>query len=176
MIIVMIFEVCLHFLQWALRAIAGLDLLYFIEIILFDLMIEFFYYATTQFFSAFVLGRATTQDTTVAAAVLHSPTVQKTCEALELHPKLVPQQVTTTVTGTPYEQKDPLATIPVVRSLFVFKICQALDLPANFVPQESDSTLSCQEFKVNKPVPIVYSIVVFEICKALELKAELAHQ
>ncbi|GFS56543.1 hypothetical protein NPIL_423601 [Nephila pilipes] len=100
MIISMIFEVCLHILQWVLRAFAAFDLLYFIEIILFELMIEVFDYATTEFFNGFVFSSATTQDTTADAAVVHYPTVQKTYEALELQPKLVPQRVITTVTET----------------------------------------------------------------------------
>ncbi|GFU13777.1 hypothetical protein NPIL_145141 [Nephila pilipes] len=132
MVIAMIFEVYLHMLQWALRAFAGFDLLYFIEIILFELMIEFTDYATAQFFIGFVFGSATTKDTT-AAAVVTSSTMRKTCEALELQPKLVPQQVNNTVTEIPYEQKNPVATVPVVRSFFVWKTCEALDLPANSV-------------------------------------------
>ncbi|GFU48354.1 hypothetical protein NPIL_173471 [Nephila pilipes] len=118
MIITMIFEVCLLILQWAVRAFAGFDLLYFIEIILFELMMEFINYATKEFFNGFAFDPANTLETTTDAAVVHSPTVEKTYEALELKSKLVPRQETTFLTETPYQQKDQVATIPVVRSFF----------------------------------------------------------
>ncbi|GFU20975.1 hypothetical protein NPIL_258051, partial [Nephila pilipes] len=38
----------------------------------------------------------------------------------------VPQQVTTTVSETPYEPKDQEAILPVVHSFLVFKMCQLL--------------------------------------------------
>ncbi|GFU62775.1 hypothetical protein NPIL_60811 [Nephila pilipes] len=172
----MIFEVCLHILQWALRAFAGFDLLYFIEVFLSELMMEFIDYATTEFLSGSVFDHCIILETTTDAAIVHSPTVEKTYEALDLKSKLVPRQQTTSLTETPYERKDPVATIPVVRSFFVWKVCESLDLPATFIPQETDTALSSKEFKVNKPVPVVYSVAVFELCKALELKAQLAHQ
>ncbi|GFS77473.1 hypothetical protein NPIL_42341 [Nephila pilipes] len=167
----MIFEVCFHLLQCALRAFVGFfDLLYFIEIIIFDSLIEFIDNTVTQF-----LDRVTTTlETTADAALIPFPSVQKTCEALGS--KLILPQGTTTVTETPHERNNQVATVPVVTSFFVWKICVALDLPATFVPQESDTALSCKHFKVNQPVPIVYSVAVFEMCKALKLEAQLAHQ
>ncbi|GFS67033.1 hypothetical protein NPIL_370121 [Nephila pilipes] len=169
----MIFAVCLHILQWAFRAIAGFfDLLYFIEIMIFDSMIEFIDDSLTQ-----LLNRVTsTLETTADAALIPFPSVQKTCEALEIKSKFVPPQGTTTVTEIPYERKDQASAIPVVRSFFVWKMCKALDLPATLFPQQSDTTVSCKQLKVNKPVPIVYSVAVFEICKALDLKVQLASQ
>ncbi|GFT55580.1 hypothetical protein NPIL_527741 [Nephila pilipes] len=169
----MIFAVCLHILQWAFRAIAGFfDLLYFIEIMIFDSIIEFIDNSLTQ-----LLNRVTsTLETTADAAFIPFPSVQKTGEALEIKSKFVPPQGTTTVTETPYERSDQALAIPVVRSYFVWKMCQTLDLPATLVPEERDTTVSCKQLKVNKPVPIVYSVVVFEICKALDLKAQLASQ
>ncbi|GFT10156.1 hypothetical protein NPIL_149201 [Nephila pilipes] len=171
MIIAMIFEVCLHILQCALRAFVGFfDLLYFIEIIIFDSMIEFIDYSATQF-----LDRVfTALDTTADAAEIPFPTRQKACESLVS--ELVPPEGTTTKTETPNERKDQATTVPEVRSFFVFKMCEALDLPATFVSQERDTTLSCKHLKVNRPAPIVYSVAVFEMCKALKLKAKLAHQ
>ncbi|GFT89245.1 hypothetical protein NPIL_418351 [Nephila pilipes] len=171
----MFLEVFFLVFQWALRAFTRFDLLYFIEIILFDLMIEFIDYSATQIFNGAIFGRATALEIS-AAAVVHSPTMQKTCEALEFKPKLVPQQETTIMTKTPNERKDQVTTVPVVHSLLVWKMYQALDLPATFVPQESDTTLSSKQFKVNKSIPIVYSTAVFEMCKALELRAQLASQ
>ncbi|GFT00022.1 hypothetical protein NPIL_220961 [Nephila pilipes] len=139
----MIFEVCFHLLQCALRAFVGFfDLLYIIEIMIFDSLIEFIDNTVTQF-----LDRVTTNlETTADAAFIPFPSVQKTCEALES--KLVPPQGTRTVTETSHERNNQVATIPVVRSFFV-KICQALDLPATFVPQESDTALSYLELEEN---------------------------
>ncbi|GFU00206.1 hypothetical protein NPIL_217181 [Nephila pilipes] len=171
MIIAMIFTVCLHILQWAFRAIAGIfDLLYFIEITIFDSMIEFIDDSLTQ-----LLNRVTfILETPADAAVIPFPSVQKTCEALEIKYKLVPPQGYATVTKTSYERSDQAPAIPVVRSFFVWKMCKALDLPATLVPEQRDTSVSYKQLKVNKPVPIVYSVVVFEICKALDLKVQLA--
>ncbi|GFT32820.1 hypothetical protein NPIL_211301 [Nephila pilipes] len=173
MIIGMIFAVCLHVLQWAFRAIAGFFyLLYFIEIMIFDSMIEFIDDSLTQ-----LLNRVTSiLETPADAAVIPFPSVQKTCEALMIKSKLVPPQGYTTVNQTSYERSDQAPAIPVVRSYFVWKMCKSLDLPATLVPEQRDTTVSCKQLKVNKPVPIVYSVAVFEICKALDLKAKLASQ
>ncbi|GFS96757.1 hypothetical protein NPIL_412511 [Nephila pilipes] len=173
MVIAMIFEVCLLILQCALRAFVGFfDLLYFIEVIIFDSMIEFIDYSATNFWNRVF----TTLDTTADAALIPFPTMRKTCEALELKSQLVSPQGTTTMPETPYERNDRVATVPVVRSYFVWKMCGSLDLPATFVPEQSDTTVSRKQFHVNQPVPIVNSVEVFEMCKALGLRAKLAHQ
>ncbi|GFU09793.1 hypothetical protein NPIL_59861 [Nephila pilipes] len=168
----MILEVCFYILQCAARAFVGFfDLLYFIEIIIFDSMIEFIDNTVTQF-----LDRVfTALDTTAAAAAeIPFPTRQKACEALVS--ELVPPQGTAIVTETPNERNDQVATVPVVRSFFVFKMCEALDLRATFGPPETFTELSCKHFKVNRPAPKVYSVAVFEMCKALKLETQLAHQ
>ncbi|GFT00213.1 hypothetical protein NPIL_392421 [Nephila pilipes] len=169
----MIIEVCLLILQCALRAFVGFfDLLYFIEIVIFDSMNDFIDYSATQ-----VLNRVFTNlDTPADSALIPFPTVPKTCEALEVKPEFVPPQGTTTVTETPYKRNDQTATVTVVRTFVVFKMCQALDLPATFVPEQRDVTVYRKKIQTNQPVPIVYSVAVFEMCKALELKAKLAHQ
>ncbi|GFU34892.1 hypothetical protein NPIL_457631 [Nephila pilipes] len=169
----MIFAVCLHILQWAFKANARFfDLLYFIEIMIFDSMIEFLDDSVTQ-----LLNRVTSLlETSADAALIPFPSVQKTCEALEIKTKLVPPQGYATVNETSYERSDQANAIPVVRSYFVWKMCKALDLPATLVPEQSDTTVSCKQLKINKPVPIVYSVALFEICKALDLKAQLASQ
>ncbi|GFU34883.1 hypothetical protein NPIL_457601 [Nephila pilipes] len=173
MIIAMIFAVFLHILQWAFRAIAGFfDLLYFIEIMIFDSMIEFMDDSVTQ-----LLNRVTsTLETTTDAAFIPFPSVQKTCETLEIKSKLFPPQGYATVTEISYERSDQAPAIPVVQSFFVWKMCKALDLPATLVPEQRDTILSFKQLKVKQPVPIVYSVAVFEICKALDLKAQLASQ
>ncbi|GFT23246.1 hypothetical protein NPIL_427581 [Nephila pilipes] len=172
MIIAMIFALCLHVFHCALRAFVGfLDLLYFIEVIIIDSMIEFIDNAATEFLDRVVFGRATE---TADAALFPFLSVQKTCEALES--KLVPPQETATLTETPYKRNDRVATVPVVRSFFVWKMCEALNLPATFVPEERVTTVSRKQFHVNQPVPVVYSVAVFKMCQALQLKAQLAQQ
>ncbi|GFT53819.1 hypothetical protein NPIL_578341 [Nephila pilipes] len=173
MIIAMIFAACLHVFHCALRAFVGfLDLLYFIEVIIFYSMIEFIDNCATEFLDRVVFGR---ENTTIAnAALIPFPSVQKTWEALES--KLVPSQETATLTETPYKRNDRVATVPVVRSFFVWKMCEALDLPATFVAEERVTTVSRKQFHVNQPVPVVYSVAVFKMCQALNLKAQLAHE
>ncbi|GFT88796.1 hypothetical protein NPIL_600761 [Nephila pilipes] len=168
----MIFMACLRVFHGALRAFVGfLDLLYFIEVIIIDSMIEFFDNSATEFLDRVVFGHATE---TADVALIPFPSVQKTCEALES--KLVPPQETTTLTETPYKRSDRVAAVPVVGSFFVWKICEALDLPATFVPEERVTTVSRKQFHVNQPVPVVYSVAVFKMCQALQLKAQLAQQ
>ncbi|GFT84493.1 hypothetical protein NPIL_496341 [Nephila pilipes] len=178
MVIATIFEVCLHILQYALRPFAGFDHLYFIEILIVNLMIEFIDYFAMQFFNRVVFCQSTTLVQTAAAAeqIVQSLTVQKTSENVERKSKLVPPQGTTSLVETPQEIKYQNVIIPVVRSLSVWKICRALDLPATFVPQHSDTAISLKQFKKSPPVPIVYSVTIFEMCKALELNAKLANQ
>ncbi|GFU34829.1 hypothetical protein NPIL_644131 [Nephila pilipes] len=172
MIIAMIFEAYLHVFHCALKSFVGFfDLLYFIEVTIFDSLIEFIDNTVTQFLDRVVFGRATT---TADAALIPFPSVQKTCEAIES--KLVPLQETATLTETPYKRNDRVATVPVVGSFFVWKMCEALDLSATFVPEERVTTVSRKQFHVNHPVPVVYSVAVFKMCQALNLKAQLAQQ
>ncbi|GFT19093.1 hypothetical protein NPIL_87921 [Nephila pilipes] len=168
----MIFEACLHVFHCALRVFVGFfDLLYFIEVTIFDSMIEFIDNCSTEFLDRVVFGVATT---TTDAALIPFPSVQKTCEALES--KLVPPQETETLTETPYKRNDRVATVPVVRSFFVWKMCEALDLQATFVPEERVTNVSQKQFHVNQPVSVVYSVAVFKMCQALQPKAQLAQQ
>ncbi|GFY52669.1 hypothetical protein TNIN_477921 [Trichonephila inaurata madagascariensis] len=105
--------------------------------------------------------------------IVHSFTVWKMCQALDLKAKFVPLPGATDLPGTPHRGVDQTTTIPVVGSLSVWKICQALDLPATYNPQLIKTTVFR---KPNKPVPVVHSPAVFELCKALNLKAKMAPQ
>ncbi|GFU10924.1 hypothetical protein NPIL_640481 [Nephila pilipes] len=175
MVITTIFEVCLHILQCVLRAFAGFDLLYFIEIIIVNLMIDLIDYFSMLVFDRVVFGQVTTLVHTVDAAVepvVPSLTVQKTSENVDI---VLPQGNKSFV-ETSHERIDKNVIVPVVRSFIVWKLCEALDLPAIFVPQQSDTVVPLQQFKKSQTVPIVYSVTIFEMCKALELNAKLADQ
>ncbi|GFT39141.1 hypothetical protein NPIL_92261 [Nephila pilipes] len=179
MIIATIFEMCLHIFHYALRAFAGSDLLYFIEILIVSLMIEFIDYIAMQFFNRVFFRQATALVQTVDAAtepIVPSLTVHKASGNVEWESELVPPQRTTTLVETPHEINDQNVIVPEVRSFTVWKICRALDLPATFVPQQRDTAVSLKQFKKSQPVPIVYSVTIFEFCKALGLNAKLAEQ
>ncbi|GFT58221.1 hypothetical protein NPIL_631881 [Nephila pilipes] len=179
MVIATIFEVCLHILQYALRAFAGFDLLYFFEILIVSLMIEFIDYFAMQLFNRIVFRQATALVKTVDAAaepIVPYLTVQKTSENVEWESELIPPQGTRSLVETPHEINYQNVIVPEVRSFTVWKICRALDLPATFVPQQRDTAVSLKQFKKSQPVPIVYSVTIFEMCKALGLNAKLADQ
>ncbi|GFS77471.1 hypothetical protein NPIL_34611 [Nephila pilipes] len=169
MIIATIFEMCLHIFHYTLRAFASFDLLYFFEILIVSLMIEFIDYFVMQFFNRVVFRQATASVQTVDAAaepVVPSLTVQKASENVEWESELVPPQGTMSLVETPHEINDQNVIVPEVRSFTVWKICRALDLPATFVPQQRDTAVSLKQFKKSPPVPIVYSVTIFEMCKA----------
>ncbi|GFT67084.1 hypothetical protein NPIL_360591 [Nephila pilipes] len=125
----MILEVCLCTLLCVWGAFVGYDRPSFFEILFFSSIIEIIKYSTEQFFNRLVSGNTTTLVTTVAAAVVHLKTEQKTYNEPELEAKFFPLQGTTSL--TPHKRE---AIIPVVRSFFVWKMCQALDLPATLDP------------------------------------------
>ncbi|GFV65095.1 hypothetical protein TNCV_2304021 [Trichonephila clavipes] len=113
--------------------------------------------------------------TTVAELVptIHSLTVWKMCEALNLNAKYVPLAGAISLYGRPLKRTKRGTTVPVVRSFHVWKMCQALDLPATYDPQHCSSTFT---LKQNKTIPVVHSIAVFKICNALNLRVELGLQ
>ncbi|GFT39107.1 hypothetical protein NPIL_245031 [Nephila pilipes] len=97
MVIATIFEVCLHILQCVLRAFAGFDLLYFIQIIIVNLMIDFIDYFSMLVFYRVVFGQVTTLVRTVDAVepVVSSLTVQKTRRTYDL-------RITEAIPNKPY--------------------------------------------------------------------------
>ncbi|GFR27247.1 hypothetical protein TNCT_629801 [Trichonephila clavata] len=154
------------------------DLPSFLEILIFELVLEFFEHCSSiQSFDVVVTD--TTLDaqpvTTVdeRIPIVHSFTVWKMCEALDLKAKFVPLPGTTDLPGTPHRGVDQTITVPVVGSFSVWKICQALDLPATYDPQLIRTAVFRKPLK---PIPVVQSTTVFELCKALDLKVKLASQ
>ncbi|GFY57024.1 hypothetical protein TNIN_438301 [Trichonephila inaurata madagascariensis] len=93
--------------------------------------------------------------------IVHSLTVWKMCEALDLKAMFVPLPGATALPRTPHRGVDQTITAPVVGSFSVWKICQALDLPATYDPQLIRTT----DFqKPHKPILVLQSTAVFELC------------
>ncbi|GFU25840.1 hypothetical protein TNCV_5103861 [Trichonephila clavipes] len=101
--------------------------------------------------------------------IVHSFTVWKMCEALDLKAKFVPLPV---LPRTPHRGKDQTTTAPVVASFSVWKICQALELPATYDPQLIRTTVFR---KPHKPIPVVQSTAVFELCKDEDHERDADH-
>ncbi|GFS66423.1 hypothetical protein TNCV_3856771 [Trichonephila clavipes] len=105
--------------------------------------------------------------------IVHSLTVWKICEPLDLKAKFIPLPGTTILSLAPHRGVDHMTTAPVVGSFSVWKICQVLDLPAIYDPQVIRATVFR---KPHKPIPVVQSTAVFELCKELNLAVKLAPQ
>ncbi|GFS63127.1 hypothetical protein TNCV_3743621 [Trichonephila clavipes] len=178
MIIDMILKVFLYLFQCALTLILRNDLPSFLEILILDLVVELIeHFTSTQFFDG-VVPDPTAPASLVTSVeeripIVHSFTVWKICEALDLKAKFVPLPGATDLPPTPHRGVDKTATVTVVGSFSVWKICQALDLPATYDPQLIKTAVFR---KPNKPVPVVHSPAVFELCKALNVKAKMALQ
>ncbi|GFX45100.1 hypothetical protein TNCV_3431481 [Trichonephila clavipes] len=172
------FKVFLYLFQCALTLILRNDLPSFLEIFIFELVLELIercsliqsfdgvVHTTTP---AALLG--TTLDERIP--IVHSLTVWKMCEALDLKAKFVPLPGTTALPPTPHRGVDLTTTVPIVGSFSVWKICQALDLPATYDPLLIRTAVFRRP---NKPIPVVQSTTVFELCKALGLQVKLASQ
>ncbi|GFU56306.1 hypothetical protein TNCV_582401 [Trichonephila clavipes] len=165
-----------HLFQCELTLILKNDLPSFLEILIFELVLELIEHCSPiQSFDGIVLD--TTPDaqpvTTVSKLIpiVHCFTVWKIYEALDLKAKFVPLPGTTVLPRTPHRGVDQTTTVPVVGSFSVWKICQALDLPATYNPQLIRTTVFR---KPHKPIPVVQSNDVFKLCKALNLKVKLA--
>ncbi|GFY66336.1 hypothetical protein TNIN_405821 [Trichonephila inaurata madagascariensis] len=174
----MIFKVFLYLLQCALTLILKNDLPSFLEILIFELVLELFEHCSPiQPFDG-VAPDSTLDGQPVITVnelipIVHCFTVWKICEALDLKAKFVPLPGTTVLPRTPHSGVDQMTAAPVVGSFSVWKICQALDLPAIYDPQLIRTTVFR---KLHKPIPVVQSIAVFELCKALNLTVKLAPQ
>ncbi|GFY60721.1 hypothetical protein TNIN_432381 [Trichonephila inaurata madagascariensis] len=172
----MIFKIFLYLFQCVLILIVRNDLSSFLEI--FELVLELIEHCSPiQTFDGVV------PDTTPAALpattldehnpIVHSVTILKMCEALDLKAKFVPLPGAIALPRTPHRGVDQTTTVPVVGSFSVWKICQALDLPSTYNPQLIRTTVFRRP---NKPIPVVQSVAVFVLCKALDLKVRLASQ
>ncbi|GFW05347.1 hypothetical protein TNCV_3358661 [Trichonephila clavipes] len=165
MIITVIFGVILHFFRYALTLFMWNDLLFFLEIIILESVMELFKLCSvTSFHHGTVSDAASTPMSNVATTVaelvptVHSLTVWKMCEALNLEAKYVPLPGTIYLAGRPLRRTKRRAIVPAVRSFHVWKMYQALDLSATCDPQHSSSTFT---LKPNKTIPVVHSIYVF---------------
>ncbi|GFV36505.1 hypothetical protein TNCV_2260241 [Trichonephila clavipes] len=149
-----------------------------IEILIFELALELFEHCCSiQSFDGVVPDSnlddqpVTTVDERIP--IVHSLTVWKVCDALDLKAKFIPLPGTTVLPQTPHRSVDQTTTAPVVGSFSVWKICQALDPPVSYDPQLIRTTV----FRMpHKPIPVVQSTAVFELCKALNLTVKLAPQ
>ncbi|GFT39993.1 hypothetical protein TNCV_12351 [Trichonephila clavipes] len=178
MIITVIFEVFLHFFRCALTLILWNDLLFFLEIIILESVMELFKLCSATSFHQGTVSNAATTPMFDAATTVDEPTIRslmvwKMCDALNIKAKYVPLPGVISLAGRPLRPTKRGTIVPVVRSFRVWKMCQALDLPATYNPQHSNSTFT---IKQNKTIPVVHSIAVFKICNALNLRAELAPQ
>ncbi|GFY44084.1 hypothetical protein TNIN_456151 [Trichonephila inaurata madagascariensis] len=109
--------------------------------------------------------------------IVHSFTVWKMCEALDLMAKFIPtDRINSLVLELSLHrggESNDYCPCSHVRSFSVWKICQALDLPATYDPQLIRATVFR---KPHKPIPVVQSTSVFELCRALNLTVKLAPQ
>ncbi|GFY58509.1 hypothetical protein TNIN_380691 [Trichonephila inaurata madagascariensis] len=174
----MIYEVFLHLLQCSWTLVFRNDLPSFLEIFIFELLLELINHRSPiQFFDGI------TPDTTLAAQpvttveehipVVHSFVIWKMCEALELKAKFVPLPGATALPRTSHKGVNQTTIVPVIGLFSVWKICQAIDLSATYDLQIIRTVVFRRS---NNPVPVVHSTIIFELCKALDLKAKLAPQ
>ncbi|GFY56550.1 hypothetical protein TNIN_371311 [Trichonephila inaurata madagascariensis] len=131
----MILKVFLHLFQCALALTLKNDFPSFLEILIFELVLELM--ENCSLIQSFNLALPditldTQHVTPVNECILfvHWFTIWKICEALDLKVKFAPPPGTKGLPGTPHKDLDQMTTIPVVGSFSVWKICQALDLPA----------------------------------------------
>ncbi|GFV16128.1 hypothetical protein TNCV_3378921 [Trichonephila clavipes] len=131
----MIFKVFLYLLQCSLTLILKNDLSSFLEILIFELVLELFEHCfPIQSFDGVLPD--STLDVQPGATVnefipiVHSFTVLKICEALDLKAKFAQLPETTVLPRTPHRGEDQTTTAPVAGSFYVWKICHAFDLPA----------------------------------------------
>ncbi|GFX79732.1 hypothetical protein TNCV_2746511 [Trichonephila clavipes] len=137
MIITLILRVFLYLIQCTLTLISKNDLPSFLEILIFELVLELFEHCTPiQSFDGdapdSTLGAPSVTTVNELIPIVHCFTVWKICEALDLKAKFVPLPGTTALPRTPHRGVDQTTIAPVVASFSVWKICQALDLPATY--------------------------------------------
>ncbi|GFY76212.1 hypothetical protein TNIN_160121 [Trichonephila inaurata madagascariensis] len=177
MIIPIILKVFVCLFQ-CLTLILKNDLPSFLEILIFELVLELIELCSLiQSFDGVVPEtNLDAQHVTLAnelIPIVHTFTVWKICEALDLKAKFVPVSGTTVFTRTQHRGVVQMTTVPVVRSFSVWKICQVLDLPATYDPQLYRANVFRKPYKL---IPVVQSTVVFELCKMLNLTVSLASQ
>ncbi|GFX53879.1 hypothetical protein TNCV_1598251 [Trichonephila clavipes] len=152
------------------------DLPIFFEIIILDLVLELVKLYSTSQYSDGNVPETTPADITVTTIneyipIVHSVTVWKMCEALDLKINFVPLPGETALPLTPHRCIDQTTAVPVIGSFSVWKMCQALDFSTIYDLNINRTTIFRRR---NRPTPVVHSITVFQLYMALNLKAKLA--
>ncbi|GFS75649.1 hypothetical protein NPIL_459441 [Nephila pilipes] len=174
-----VFEIALSFLQCALNYVFDVDLKLFLEIFVFELVMEFFNYLTLNTHLSFPseteplvpFEKNGTTNANNRTPVVRSLVIYKICQALELDVELASVEDSIAHIPTPVSSVRKLTPLPAVYSVTTFKLCQALDLNAELRPPTEKPTFGNRK---RKPVPVVRSPTVFLFCQALELNAKLA--
>ncbi|GFY37730.1 hypothetical protein TNIN_450051 [Trichonephila inaurata madagascariensis] len=180
MILTVIFGVFLHFFRYTLTLIVWNDLLFLLEIIILESVVELFKLCSANSFHHGTVSDAATTPmfdaaTTVdeLAPTIRSLMVWKMCEALNLKAKYVPLPGAISLAGRPLRRTKRGTIVPVVdlfmcgrcAKLCLYQPLTTLSIPVQLLPSMK-----------NKSIPVVHSIAVFKICNALNLRAELAPQ
>ncbi|GFT33324.1 hypothetical protein NPIL_641731 [Nephila pilipes] len=169
MAIFFVFEIALCFLQCALNYVFDKDLKLFLEILIFELVMEFFNYLilNTQLSSPSENGplvpfeQNDTTNENKKTPVVHSLMIYTICQALELDVELASVEDSCAHIPTPVSSVRKLTPLPAVYSVTTFKLCQALDLNAELRPTTERPTFGNRK---RKPVPVVRSPPVFLFC------------
>ncbi|GFY57841.1 hypothetical protein TNIN_500751 [Trichonephila inaurata madagascariensis] len=162
----MIFKVFSYLLQCALTLLLKNDLPSFLEILIFEFVLELFERCSPiQSFDGVepdsTLDAKPVTNVDELIPIVHSFTVWKMCQALDLKAKFISLPGTSVLPRTPCRGQDQTTTAPVVGSFSEWKICQALDLSVTYAPQLIRTTVFR---KPHKPIPVVQSTAVFELC------------
>ncbi|GFS84568.1 hypothetical protein NPIL_179581 [Nephila pilipes] len=171
------FKIVSLLLQSAVNYVLDVDLMFFFEIFVFEVVMEFFKYLTVkpplssplenEPFAPF--DQTVTNSGKKKTPVVRSKMIYRICQALELSVELASFEDSSASIKTPLARE--LTPLPAVYSISVFKICQALDLRAELHPQTERPTFGNRK---KKPVPVVRSPTVFDTCQVLGLNAHLA--
>ncbi|GFT37348.1 hypothetical protein NPIL_142071 [Nephila pilipes] len=173
------FKIVSHLLQSAVNYVLDVDLMFFFEIFVFEVVVEFFKYLTvkpplsspseTELFAPF--DQNVTNSGKKKIPVVRSMMIYTMCQALELSAELAPFEDKSAKFLTPMRSVRKITPLPAVYSITVYRICQALDLKAELRPQTERPNFG--NFRM-KPVPVVRSSTVFYMCRALALDVQLA--
>ncbi|GFT37346.1 hypothetical protein NPIL_142061 [Nephila pilipes] len=173
------FKVVSHLLQSAVNYVLDFDLMFFFEIFVFEVVMEFFKYLTvkqplsspseTEPFAPF--DQNVTNSGKKKTPVVRSKMIFRMCQALEMSVELAPFEESSAEIQTPLRRERKIAPLPAVYSITVLKLCQALDLKAELRPQTERPNFGNGR---KKPLPVVRSSTVFYMCRALALDVQLA--
>ncbi|GFT36809.1 hypothetical protein NPIL_503181 [Nephila pilipes] len=179
MAISFISEIVLNLMRCALNFVFGVDLLFFLEISLFEGVIEILNYLTlkpplsspSESEPLVPFEHVATNTGNNRIPVVHSFMIYRICQALDLNVELAPFRNVRGAIQTPPKNVRKTTSLPAVYSFTVFKMCQALDLKAELRPKTERPIFTIRKKRF---IPVVRSQAVFHICQALNLNAELA--